>query len=40
MHAPDQKNVEGVVAQGITTTIEGKFPTVPAMIPLVRFDGK
>ena len=41
MHAPAQSNVEGLPADGVTATVlEGKFPTVPAMVPVVRFDQK
>ncbi|HEX3150944.1 MAG TPA: hypothetical protein VHR66_22890 [Gemmataceae bacterium] len=41
MHTPDQSNVDGILAEGVTTTVvDGKFPMVPAMVPLVRFDGK
>jgi hypothetical protein len=41
MHTPDQSNVEGLVAEGVTTTVsEGKFPTVPALVPVVRFAEK
>lgn len=41
MHAPDQRNFDGLPADGVTATVaEGKFPTVPAMVPVVRFDQK
>jgi hypothetical protein len=41
MHSPDQSNVEGQPADGVVTTVvEGKFPIVPAMVPLVRFEMK
>jgi hypothetical protein len=41
MHTPEQSNVEGSPADGVVTTVtDGKFPTVPPMVPLVRFDSK
>jgi hypothetical protein len=41
MHAPEQSNVEGSPADGVVTAVtEGKFPLVPPMVPLVRFDSK
>jgi hypothetical protein len=41
LHAPDQSNVEGVLADGVTVTVaEGKFPVVPPMVPIVRFEKK
>jgi hypothetical protein len=41
MHAPEQSNVEGSPADGVVTTVtDGKFPLVPPMVPLVRFDSK
>ena len=39
LHEPAQKSVEGIVAEGVTATVsEGKFPSVPPLIPLVRFN--
>jgi hypothetical protein len=41
MHTPDQSNVEGLPAEGVATTVtDGRFPVVPPMVPLVRFDSK
>jgi len=41
MHFPEQSNVEGSPADGVVTVVtEGKFPLVPPMVPLVRFDSK
>jgi hypothetical protein len=41
LHAPDQSNIEGQLADGVTVAItEGRFPVVPAMVPAVRFEKK
>jgi hypothetical protein len=40
MHSADQSNIDGPLAEGVITTIEGKFPVVPPMVPTVRFDAK
>jgi hypothetical protein len=41
LHSPDQSNAEGLVAEGVTTTVtEGSFPIVPAMIPVIGFGKK
>ena len=34
LHEPDQSNMEGSLAVGVTVTVtDGKFPVVPAMVP-------
>ncbi|HKA07041.1 MAG TPA: hypothetical protein VKD71_07265, partial [Gemmataceae bacterium] len=36
LHAADQKNIDGQLAEGVVTTVtDGKFPTVPPMVPIV-----
>jgi hypothetical protein len=41
LHSADQSNVEGLLAEGVTATVtEGKFPTVPPMVPIVRLEKK
>jgi hypothetical protein len=41
LHTPDQRNFEGLPADGVTAVVaDGKFPTVPPMVPVVRFDQK
>jgi hypothetical protein len=41
LHAPEQRNVEGLLATGVTVTVaEGQFPVLPPMIPTVQFEKK
>jgi hypothetical protein len=41
LHALDQKNIDGQLAEGVVTTVtEGKFPSVPPMVPIVPFEKK
>jgi GTPase SAR1 family protein len=41
LHAPGQEVAKSFPAEGVVTTVaDGKFPAVPPMIPLVRFDSK
>jgi len=41
LHAADQSNVEGLLAEGVAVTVtDGKFPGVPPMVPIVRFEKK
>jgi GTPase SAR1 family protein len=39
LHEPEQSNVEGLLAVGVTVTVtDGQFPTVPPMVPIVRWE--
>jgi hypothetical protein len=41
LHAPEQSNVEGLLASGVTAAVtDGAFPVVPPMVPVVRFEKK
>lgn len=37
LHAADQSNIEGTVAEGVSASVlEGVFPMVPGMVPIIR----
>jgi hypothetical protein len=41
LHEPEQSNVDGLLAVGITVTVtDGQFPAVPPMVPIVRLEKK
>jgi hypothetical protein len=41
LHAPDQSNVEGLLADGVTVNVvDGKLPAVPPMVPIVWLEKK
>jgi hypothetical protein len=41
LHAQDQSNVDGLLADGVTVAVaEGRYPMVPPMVPVVRFEKK
>lgn len=38
LHDIKQSNIEGIPAEGVSISIDGTFPTVPALLPTVRFE--
>lgn len=41
LHEPEQSNLDGQRAVGVTVTVtDGQFPAVPAMVPFVQFESK